>query len=193
MNRTYRHSIYGSRKTTNAALEQCCKKMNDIIRSVTGMMYTVMNTVDAYFPETLVMNQIIGQMRSLARLPPKLFVRVTWRQRYPNVYFDDRNVLHRLQIKGIYLEFGGDYCDDPLFKDALGVTLITESKLGRDIPDSGPAKAQPRAAPAKAKQITATATTEQKYSLSTRTPPMSPPKPPASPQKLTPPEDTQPT
>lgn len=133
MNRSYRHAIYGSRKTTNSALAQCCKQMNDIIRSVAGMMVSVMNTVDSYFPESYVLNQVIGQMRALARLPPKLFVRVTWRQRNPNIYFDDRNVLHRLQIKGIYLEFGGDYCEDPLFKDALGVALVTQTTLGRGV------------------------------------------------------------
>lgn len=175
MNRTYRHSIYGSRKTTNAALEQCCKQMNDIIRSVTGMMYAVMNTVDAYFPETFVINQIIGQMRGLARLSPKLFVRVTWRQRYPNVYFDDRNVLHRLQIKGIYLEFNGDYCDDPLFKDALGVSLITESKLGR----GGPKGSTSTAATATA------APTTQARAPPTTAGPKTPQKPPTTPQKLT--------
>lgn len=97
------------------------------------MMVSVMNTVDSYFPESYVLNQVIGQMRALARLPPKLFVRVTWRQRNPNIYFDDRNVLHRLQIKGIYLEFGGDYCEDPLFKDALGVALVTQTTLGRGV------------------------------------------------------------
>lgn len=133
MNRSYRHSIYGSRKTTNAAVEQCCKQMNDIIRSVSGMMVAVMSTVDAYFPANYVLNQVIGQMRGLALLSPKLFVRLTWRQRNPNVYFDDRNVLHRLQIKGIYLEFGGNYCDDPLFKDALGSALITEATMGRSV------------------------------------------------------------
>lgn len=133
MHRSYRHSIYGSRKTTNTAVAECCKQMNDIIRSVSGMMVAIMGTVDAYFPESYVVNQVIGQMRGLARLSPKLFVRLTWRQRYPNVYFDDRNVLHRLQIKGIYLEFGGNYCDDPLFHDALGATLITEATMGRSV------------------------------------------------------------
>ena len=134
MYRSYRHSIYGSRKSTNTALAECCKQMNDIIRSTTGLMAAVMSTVDAFFPQDLVVTQVIGQMRGLARLPPKLFVRVTWRQRNPTVYFDDRNVLHRLQIKGIYLEFGGNYCDDPLFKDALGVALVTEATMGRSIP-----------------------------------------------------------
>jgi hypothetical protein len=107
-------------------------------------MYGVMATIDKYFPQDLVVNEVVGKMRGLARLPPKLFVRVTWRQRYPNVYFDDRNVLHRLQIKGIYLEFNGDYCDDPLFKDALGTSLITESKLGRNMAQNlTPAGPQP--------------------------------------------------
>lgn len=121
--RYFRHSIYGARSNMTE-LERCCAQLTEIIRNTSGMMHSMIDTVDKYFPNTEIVTQVVAQMRGLAMLPPKLFVRVTWRQRYPSVFFDDRNVIHRLQIKGIYIEFGGDYCDDPLFKDALGVTLI---------------------------------------------------------------------
>ncbi len=123
MGRTYRHAIYGARKQKSSA-EECCMQLNDMILRLTGMMYAMTQTVDAFFPETHTILQVIGQMRGLARLSPKLFVRVTWRQRFPGVFFDTDNILQRLQIKGIYLEFGLDHCDDPLFKDAIGVDLV---------------------------------------------------------------------
>jgi hypothetical protein len=121
--RTFKHSIYGVR-SNQSELERCCAQMTEIIRNTSGMMYSLMTTVDKYFPETYAVNQITAQVRGLAVLPPIMYVRITWRQRYPGVYFDNQDVIHRLQIKGIYIEMGEDYCQDPLFKDALGVTLI---------------------------------------------------------------------
>jgi len=115
-------------------LQRCCAQLTEIIRNTSGMMYTMIDTVDKYFPNVEIVTQVIAQMRGFAQLSPKLFVRVTWRQRYPGVYFDDRNVIHRLQIKGLYLEFGGDYCQDPLFRDPLGVSLVSPEDRPRVVP-----------------------------------------------------------
>lgn len=120
--RSYRHGIYGARKQTSA--EVACQTLTDIVKRMGGTMMALMATIDAYFPVTFVTTEVIGSVRGMVTMPHTIFVRVTWRQRYPNTYFDLQNVLHRLQIKGIYLENGWDPCVDPLFKDAFGITLL---------------------------------------------------------------------
>jgi hypothetical protein len=63
-------------------------------------------------------------MGATVNVSDKLFVRLTWRQTYPGDVFESDSLLQRLQIKAIYQEFGLDYKKDPLFKDALGMTLL---------------------------------------------------------------------
>lgn len=128
--RTYGHSIYGAR---NGAISKYTQNFNVAMRSLASLIYAIEVSIDKYFPNANVTTGIVAKARAVARLPPVLFVRLTWRQRYPGTFFDDQNVLHRLQIKGLYLEFGWDYCNDPLFKDALGIGLITQVSLGRDV------------------------------------------------------------
>ena len=67
---------------------------------------------------------MIAPMSATANVSDKLFVRLTWRQTYPDVVFATDNALQRLQIKAIYLEYGLDHRKDPLFKDALGLSLV---------------------------------------------------------------------
>jgi hypothetical protein len=98
--------------------------MKNIINSVSNTLMVMMSTIEEYFPATFITTQIIGEARATLKVPPAIYVRLVWRQRYTGVFFDTNNIIHRLQIKGIYMEYSMDYCPDPLFKDALGLTLV---------------------------------------------------------------------
>lgn len=79
--------------------------------------------VNELFPESHVLSQVVAHMDAVAIVPPKIYVRLMWKRLYPTVIFDDRNPVHRLQIKDNYLQIGVDHRGDPLFKDALGLSL----------------------------------------------------------------------
>jgi hypothetical protein len=120
--RAYRHPIYG--RAPNTKLSDCYTNMSATIEAVASMLYNFQDTIDKFFPATIVVNTIIGEASAVMILPPKMYVRLIWKQRYEGVIFNSGNIVHRLQIKGIYLENDLDHTDDPLFKDTLGLTLV---------------------------------------------------------------------
>jgi hypothetical protein len=119
--RAYRHPIYGRAPTTK--LSDCYTNMSATIEAVAGLLYNFQDTIDKFFPATIVVNTIIGKASAVMILPPKMYVRLLWKQRYEGMIFNSANIIHRLQMKGIYLENDLDYTDDPLFKDTIGLSL----------------------------------------------------------------------
>ena len=113
--------IYGEIPSNSA--DQIKVAWANALESLYRTTTIIEGNVQTLFPPTFVLNEIVGSMSVRAYLPPVLYVRVTWRQRYPDKLFDTKNILQRLQIKGIYLEYGMDHRADPLFKDSLGLTL----------------------------------------------------------------------
>lgn len=67
---------------------------------------------------------MIAPMGATVKVSDKVFVRLTWAQQYPGIVFQSDCCLHLLQIKDLYLQFGMDYTNDPLFKSGLGLTLL---------------------------------------------------------------------
>lgn len=115
-------SIYGIKSAKNDILT-FNKHFNDSLESLYRAVTIITIDVHTLFPPTFLLNEIVGQMTARARLPPVLFVRITWRQMYPNKFFDTNNVYHRLQIKDIYLKYHLDHTNDPLFNDIIGKFL----------------------------------------------------------------------
>lgn len=113
--------IYGEIPSNSAA--QINAAWSSALESLYRTTTIIEVDVQTLFPATFVLSEIVGSMNVRAYMPPVLYVRVTWRQRYPDKLFDTKNILQRLQIKGIYLEFGMDHRADPLFKDTIGLTL----------------------------------------------------------------------
>lgn len=114
--------IYGD-IASRVDLKPIKEAWSDALESLYRTTTIIEVDIQTLFPPTFVLSEIVGSMSVRAYLPPVLYVRVTWRQRYPEKLFDTKNLLHRLQIKGIYLEFGADHRVDPLFKDEIGLTL----------------------------------------------------------------------
>jgi len=96
----------------------------DALLALSSLFSVLESVVDIFFPASSVIAPMIAPMSAKANVSDKVFVRLTWRQRYPGAVFQADNILQRLQIKAIYLEFGVDFKDDPLFKDAIGLTLV---------------------------------------------------------------------
>ena len=58
---------------------------------------------------------IEGKLTGYAIIPVALRVRIAWTQLYPGEYFDDTNPIRLGQLKDIYLSYGHDWRQDPLF------------------------------------------------------------------------------
>lgn len=101
-----------------------CPDLDKVFSDFAEFVKFVEQTVQKSYPITAVITEFVAAMTAKTGVRPVLFVRLVWRERNPGVYFDINYPLHRLQIKGIYIEFGVDHRADPLFKDALGLTLV---------------------------------------------------------------------
>lgn len=115
--------IYGTLRRKKVSAKAIVDKWSEALEALYRTTTIIEEDVHILFPPTFVLNEIVGSMSARAYMPPVLYVRVTWRQRYPDKMFDTNNLLHRLQIKGLYLEFGFDHRVDPLFKDDIGRPL----------------------------------------------------------------------
>ena len=101
-----------------------CPDLDKVFSDFSEFVKFVEQTVQKSYPITAIINEFVASMSARTGVRPVLFVRLAWRERNPGVYFDINYPLHRLQIKGLYIEYGVDYRNDPLFKDALGLTLV---------------------------------------------------------------------
>jgi hypothetical protein len=101
-----------------------CPDLDKVFSDFEEFVKFVQQTVQKSYPITAVISEFVAAMNARTGVRPVLFVRLVWRERNPGVYFDINYPLHRLQIKGIYIEYGVDHRADPLFKDALGLTLV---------------------------------------------------------------------
>ena len=101
-----------------------CPGIRDAYLAVEASIMKVQQSLQQYFEVMRVVSQMVARMTARGRVPIPIFVRLYWREYNPNVKFDINNPIHRLQIKDIYLLYGWDYRTDPIFKDALGLTLV---------------------------------------------------------------------
>ena len=101
-----------------------CPDLDKVFSDFEEFVKFVQQTVQKSYPITAIISEFVAAMQARTAVRPVLFVRLVWRERNPGVYFDINYPLHRLQIKGIYIEYGVDHRGDPLFKDALGLTLV---------------------------------------------------------------------
>lgn len=101
-----------------------CPDLDKVFSDFEEFVRFVEQTVQKSYPITAIITEFVAAMQARTTVRPVLFVRLAWRERNPGVYFDINYPLHRLQIKGLYIEYGFDHRGDPLFKDALGLTLV---------------------------------------------------------------------
>lgn len=101
-----------------------CPDLDKVFSDFAEFVKFIEQTVQKSYPITAIINEFVAQMSARTTVRPVIFVRLAWRERNPGVYFDINYPLHRLQIKGLYIEYGFDHRSDPLFKDALGLTLV---------------------------------------------------------------------
>ena len=98
--------------------------IRDAYLAVEASILKVQQSLQQFFDPMRAVSQFIAKMSARGFVPIPIFVRLYWREHDPDVRFDINNAIHRLQIKDIYLMYGWDYRADPLFKDALGLTLV---------------------------------------------------------------------
>lgn len=60
-------------------------------------------------------NAIEGKLEGVAIIPLVIRVRIAWVQAYPGEVFDEKSDVNLNQMKDIYLSFGEDWHQDPLF------------------------------------------------------------------------------
>lgn len=117
-------SIYGGVSIIYTPVIQQIPFVTDSLLALSSLFSVLESLVEVFFPASSILAPMIAPMSATVNVSDKLFVRLTWRQTYPDVVFDTKNALQRLQIKAIYLEYGMDHKKDPLFKDALGLSLV---------------------------------------------------------------------
>jgi hypothetical protein len=92
--------------------------------ALSSLFSAMENAINVFIPSTAIVAPMIAPMSATATVSDKVFIRLTWRQEYPGTVFDPDNLLQRLQIKELYLQYGMEYTNDPLFMDELGLTLV---------------------------------------------------------------------
>ena len=95
----------------------------DALLALSSLFSVLENAINVFIPSTSIVAPMIAPMSAKATVSDKVFIRLAWRQEYPGAVFHPDNLLQRLQIKELYLQYGMDYMNDPLFKDDLGLTL----------------------------------------------------------------------
>ncbi len=124
--RGYRHPIYGTRKdkrdSCDAMLQRIYQAYNTLLRDVEKLISTRID--DVY-----VQPEIIASMNARATVSPKLYVRLIWRSNNPNISFNSQNRYHRVQILLLYAQLNllPLAINDPLFKDEMGISILTDS------------------------------------------------------------------
>ena len=116
----YNNSLVGS----SYCQTLMCPDLDKVFSDFEEFVRFVQQTVQKSYPITAIISEFVASMQARTTVRPVLFVRLAWRERNPGVYFDVNYPLHRLQIKGLYIEYGFVHRNDPLFKDALGLTLV---------------------------------------------------------------------
>lgn len=101
-----------------------CPGIRDAYLAVEESILKVQQSLQQFFEVTRAVSQFIARMSARGIVPIPIFVRLYWREHNPGVRFDINNGIHRLQIKDVYLLYGWNYLTDPLFQDALGLTLV---------------------------------------------------------------------
>lgn len=131
----YRHPIYGRKPRviirpsvpTTSSETYCynpCPGLIDSFIALEDAIFNVERALQQYYQANRAVADFIAKMSARCTVHPMVFVRLVWRQAHPNETFNIMDPLQRLQIKYIYIYFNLNYKDDPLFKDALGLTLI---------------------------------------------------------------------
>jgi len=131
----YRHPIYGTTRrvivrpvskvvSTEPYCYEPCPGIDAAFVALEDAIFNLERTLQQYYQAQRVVSEFIAKMSGRCFLPPAIFVRLVWREAHKDVKFDITNTMHRLQIKYIYVRYGFDYSDEPLFKDALGLTLV---------------------------------------------------------------------
>ena len=134
-NTNYRHPIYGVKQRVVvkpkakvvSSVPYCydpCPGILDAFLALESAIFNTERALQQYYEPARAVSEFVAKMSARCTVPPVIFVRLVWRNSFPKEVFDITNPINRLQIKDIYLAFGFDYTGDPLFKDALGKTLI---------------------------------------------------------------------
>lgn len=134
MSRSSRRPIYGvyrSRKITPSSDNFCvdvkCPDLKPAFLALSSYIKETSEVVGTCYNRPGVVSNFIAAIRGTMYMSPKLLIRLWWRQTYPTNLFDVNNLFHRLQIKDLYIAYGYSYeiySQDPLFKDALGLSLL---------------------------------------------------------------------
>lgn len=100
-----------------------------IYQAYNTLLKDVEKLISTRIDDTYVQPEIIATMGARAFVSPKLYVRLLWRNNNPNLAFDSKNYYHRVQILLLYAQLNSlaQALDDPLFKDELGISVITNS------------------------------------------------------------------
>ena len=108
-----------------------------IYQAYNALLKDVEKLISTRIDDTYVQPEIIATMSARAFVSPKLYVRLLWRNNNPNTSFNSKNRYHRVQILLVYanLNILSQAVVDPLFKDELGISILTDSPFFTLQPD----------------------------------------------------------
>lgn len=136
----YRHPIYGVKRrvviqptaataTSGNTCYEPCPGIENAFIALEAAIFNIERALQQFYQPQRAVSDFIAKMSARCFVPPAILVRLVWRETYTGVKFDITDRIQRLQIKYIYMMYSAtnpdfNYRDDPLFKDALGLTLI---------------------------------------------------------------------
>jgi hypothetical protein len=134
--RSYRHPIVSRRRkviirpsaTIISSAPFCynpCPGLRDAFIALENQIFLTEQALQQYYQPDRAVSEFIARMDARCTVPPVIFVRLVWRQENPRP-FNINEIMDRLDIKDIYVRYGFQYKDDPIFNDTLGRTLVPE-------------------------------------------------------------------
>lgn len=111
-------------------LQRIYQAYNTLLRDVEKLISTRID--DVY-----VQPEIIAELGAKAFVSPKLYVRLLWRSNNSNISFNSKNRYHRVQLLLLYAKLNilSQSLNDPIFKDELGISILSDSPFFTLQPD----------------------------------------------------------
>jgi hypothetical protein len=83
-----------------------------------SLLGSVTTVVERLFPTVNTKAPYVAKMSARGGIPPQHFIRIAWRKKYAGVIYLG-SAIQIGQIKDLYLEYGLNWQNDPLFRKPL--------------------------------------------------------------------------
>lgn len=91
-----------------------CEMLRKIMRSLVPVIQMTSTIIEQFFPGITAWATVVAPMSARMFVSEAVLTRMLWAKKFPGVKYDATNMLNLLQLKGIYLDLGMDWRQDPV-------------------------------------------------------------------------------